>query len=128
MFEMTITIDASDTLGKLDEMLNKFMELQNVIEPDMDNAMILMVDVAKELCPVDTGKLQDSIRYEGSFPVYELIADAQNDKGQFYGKYVEFGTMMQGAQPFLYPAFREVSRQLINTLRRHIREFISGRG
>ena len=126
MFEMTITIDASDTLGKLDKMLNTFMNLENIIEPDMVDGMDLIVSVAKELCPVDTGKLQDSIRWEGSFPDYQIIVDAQNEAGQYYGKYVEWGTRFQGQQPFLYQAFREVMHQLKYRLYRHVREAIRG--
>lgn len=64
----------------------------------------LIVQDAKSRCPVDTGKLKNSIKavdvYEGA--VYELSADAQNSKGIAYGQFVEFSPKIN--KPFMYPA------------------------
>ncbi len=59
---------------------------------------------AKSRCPVDTGKLRDSLKNtavaEGA--AYEITANAKNSKGVPYGKFVEFGV---NGKPFFYPAF-----------------------
>lgn len=58
---------------------------------------------AKNLAPVKTGKLQNSIRAipmaDGA--IYKIVADAKNDKGVPYAQYVEYGSR---GKPFLYPA------------------------
>lgn len=54
---------------------------------------------AKRLCPVDTGRLRNSITHamEGS----EAVVIGTNVE---YGPYVELGTSRQKAQPYLRPA------------------------
>lgn len=57
---------------------------------------------AKALCPVDTGRLRNSITHfvvidEGE-PAAYIGTDVE------YGPYVELGTSRQKAQPFLRPA------------------------
>lgn len=54
---------------------------------------------AKRLCPVDTGRLRNSITHamEGS----EAVVIGTNVE---YGPYVELGTARQKAQPYLRPA------------------------
>lgn len=81
----------------------------------------LVLNVAKEYCPVDTGALRDSID--------SSVEDAPNGvngtvfAGMFYAPYVEFGTGRKGdpsapyahvetwpgmvAQPYMRPAFDE---------------------
>lgn len=61
-----------------------------------------ITDVAKQLCPVDTGNLKSSI---GALPVSServLVGTAV-----LYGKFVEYGTSRSPAQPFLTPAFAQ---------------------
>lgn len=55
--------------------------------------------VAKQLCPVDTGKLRESIAVmqEGDLK-FKVVA------GTDYAAYVEFGTSNQSPQPYLTPA------------------------
>lgn len=64
----------------------------------------LIVSDAKSRCPVDTGKLRDSIKAvdvaQGA--AYELSANAKNQKGISYGQFVEFSPKIN--RPFLYPA------------------------
>ena len=54
---------------------------------------------AKKKCPVDTGRLRNSITHQsdGKESVY-IGTDVE------YGPYVELGTHKQAAQPFLRPA------------------------
>lgn len=64
----------------------------------------LIVSDAKSRCPVETGRLRNSIKAvdiaEGM--AYELTADAKNDRGIPYGQFVEFDPRIN--RPFLYPA------------------------
>lgn len=62
-------------------------------------------DDAKSRCPVDTGKLAESIKvveYNGGL-YCRISADARNKKGIAYGQFVEFDPRI--ARPFMYPAF-----------------------
>jgi HK97 gp10 family phage protein len=61
-----------------------------------------IVDVAKQLVPVDTGALKQSI---GAIPVSSTTVHIGTDK--IYGPYVEYGTTHQSAQPYLTPAFMQ---------------------
>lgn len=63
-----------------------------------------IVDVAKQLCPVDTGNLQQSL---GAVPVSSTRV--QVGTAVDYGKYVEYGTSRSPAQPFLTPAFAQAA-------------------
>lgn len=61
-------------------------------------------DLAKQLCPVDTGALRASIhvRREGREAVYSIVAPLD------YAGYVEYGTHKMEAQPYLTPAIRHI--------------------
>lgn len=64
---------------------------------------------ARQLAPVDTGRLRSSIQSTG------LQRDARGayvDVGTnvFYAGFVEFGTRRQGAQPYLRPALLEAAQ------------------
>jgi HK97 gp10 family phage protein len=53
---------------------------------------------AKAIVPVDTGALRDSIHVEGGGLDVAVIADT------YYAAYVEFGTVLTPAQPYMTPA------------------------
>ena len=54
---------------------------------------------AKALCPVDTGRLRNSITHAREDELHEVIGTNVE-----YGRYVELGTSRAKAQPFLAPA------------------------
>lgn len=56
---------------------------------------------AKELCPVDTGHLRDSITHSVDDNAVYLGSDVE------YAPYVEFGTYKQKPQPFMGPAMQD---------------------
>ena len=66
---------------------------------------------AKELCPVDTGALRDSIHYTVNEDSFTLSADAP------YAAYVELGTHKPAAQPFLRPALENHVGELTEAIR-----------
>jgi HK97 gp10 family phage protein len=60
-----------------------------------------VAETARAICPVDTGALRDSIAAhmaDGSEAEAEIIAEVP------YAAFVEFGTSLMEAQPFLRPA------------------------
>lgn len=64
---------------------------------------------AKQLCPVDTGRLRSSITHALDRDARGLVGVVGTDVD--YAAYVELGTSKAGAQPFLRPALAaEVSR------------------
>jgi HK97 gp10 family phage protein len=73
-----------------------------------------IVDDAKALCPVDTGSLRRSIRYErdpdGSIVIAAGgggVVNPRTRREVDYAAYVEFGTSRLPAQPFLQPALEK---------------------
>ena len=127
MSEMRVEIDSSGAIARLNEFMQNFMQVNTVLEEDVNDGVEMMVETARILVPVATGRLRDSIHYEGSFPDYSIVVDAQNEAGQFYGYYVEWGTSKMGAQPFLWPAINAVLPKLVYRIRRHVKDFILGR-
>jgi HK97 gp10 family phage protein len=85
---------------------NEFEEqLHNKMGDALDlTANQIKID-AKEICPVDTGALQRSVRHETD--TMHLKADIGSDLE--YCRYVEEGTRKMAAQPFLKPALYEVN-------------------
>jgi HK97 gp10 family phage protein len=89
--------------------LNNLHHLAARIKPDViDQAAFewaqAVEDRAKELVPVDTGALQESIHVEkgDGDGRYNVVADMP------YARFVEFGTGRGPAQPYLIPAWRQV--------------------
>lgn len=63
-----------------------------------------IVNDAKSICPVKTGKLRDSIKAKdvGDGVIYEFTADAVNKSGKQYAQYIEYSPKIN--RPFLFPA------------------------
>lgn len=78
---------------------------------------------AKGLCPVDTGRLRNSITYKTSssrgpgIPILTVKPKSNEifvGTGVSYGPYIEFGTRKQKAQPFIQPAI-SIIEKIYNT-------------
>jgi HK97 gp10 family phage protein len=61
-----------------------------------------IVDLTKQLTPVDTGSLKQSY---GAVPIDSSTIQIGTDKE--YGPFVEYGTSRMAAQPHLTPAFMQ---------------------
>ncbi len=70
---------------------------------------------AKALCPVDTGRLRNSITHQRSGPSTEAIGTNVG-----YGRYVELGTSRAKAQPYLVPAATGHAAEYRAVMRRHL--------
>ena len=123
---VSIRMDASAAIKTLREVADKISTVEGVIETHSAPAMEDMAELAKYYCPVDTGRLRESIRMEGAFPHYTLIADAINQYGQPYAAYVEYGTSKMPAQPFMWPAVYTIWEDLRPTLGGAIRRHLLG--
>lgn len=79
----------------------------------------MVVNEARERCPVRTGELRDSIHKEAKKQgqKVDVVADAEHG-GVYYGRLVEFSPRIN--RPFLYPAM-DAKRQAV---REHIAEAV----
>lgn len=99
------------TYTGLEDMRELFASLPDSITEGMrkatKEAAVVTKDVAKRKCPVRTGKLRKSIFYEvkGTF---KFVVGAKTN----YATYVEYGTTRMRAQPYIRPAFIQVTREL----------------
>lgn len=76
-----------------------------------------ITDVAKQLCPVDTGLLKQSL---GAVPVSSSLVRVGT--AVEYGKFVEYGTSVSPAQPFLTPAFAQAAKTFEKRLKDALQE------
>lgn len=89
-----------------------------------------MVDFAKELAPVDTGALQDSIEFEvkdasgGEGVELVLSADTSDvhPQGLNYAFFQEVGTVQNAAQPYLMPAMQAHVDVIMRTAQNNYRQ------
>jgi len=62
---------------------------------------------AKQLAPVDTGALKNSLHTDREGQAHYIVAD-----GVEYGIFQELGTSRMAAHPFMVPAVESVGRQI----------------
>lgn len=84
------------------------------VTPKVKNAgersAILLMDTAKSIVPVDTGRLRDSIDYQVTEDAQQItwIISPHTE----YAEFVELGTYRQAAQPYMRPAWDENQAQV----------------
>lgn len=103
-----------------------------------------IVAMAKNLVPVDTGALRDSIGWtwgdapEGAMVLASsrrvggeritIFAGARNkslgDRDAFYARWVEFGTQKAYPRPFFFPSYRTLKRRVKGRITREMRKAI----
>jgi len=75
-------------------------ELEKVVPKILESWGIVAEGYAKLNCPVDTGRLRNSITHERN----DEEGQVQIGSNVEYAPYVEYGTSRMRAQPFLEPA------------------------
>lgn len=81
---------------------------QRVVPDALQRAAEPVVQRAKQLCPVDTGKLRKGIHaIKRVNRLSNPSVRVQHSKDTPYGEYVEYGTSRMRAQPHLRPAIDE---------------------
>lgn len=96
---------------------------KRAVEQSMEKSAQEIVDLAKRLCPTDSGALRDSIGWtwaaapEGSMvlastkgAVLRITIYAGSDEA-FYARWIEFGTSEMEAHPFFFPAYRMLQKR-----------------
>lgn len=103
-----------------------------------------IVGMAKNLVPVDTGALRDSIGWtwgdapEGAMVLASsrrvdgeritIFAGTRNkslgDSDAFYARWVEFGTQKAYPRPFFFPSYRTLKRRVKGRITREMRKAI----
>lgn len=89
----------------------KIDAIKNDVNAAIQGAGIDAQALAKQACPVDTGRLRASILYHPGNMACTV------DTNVNYSRFVEFGTVHMAAQPYLYPAWQRASRQLLDELK-----------
>ena len=88
------------TITGLSEFANDLRKHQKNV---LNNVALDILKIAKDLVPVSTGKLRDSI---------QILEDSENSKiigsDVEYSGFVEFGTKDQAPQPFIRPALYKI--------------------
>jgi len=103
-------------------------QLDQVLDDDLKAGLEEIVAYAQVYAPVDTGRLRDSIRYEGGNREYTIIADPKNpNTGRGYAVYVETGTSKMPAQPYMRPALDQVMPKLVEMLKGDLERIVTGR-
>ena len=103
----TIQINGIDKLQ--DAFAQASDDLVEQVQEAIAEASQQIVELAKDNCPVKTGRLRDSIAAEISDDGMSSTITADVP----YAPYIEYGPH---AKPFLNPAFEEISPQFISML------------
>jgi len=94
------------TITGLDALIRRLEQIQVDMVAAAAQAVEISADemaaMAKELCPVESGDLRESITASVSCTVTGVSATVSC--GTPYGAYVEHGTDKMPARPFMYPA------------------------
>lgn len=80
----------------------------DIVGAKLDGLGKAIVARARELVPVKSGQLRDSIAFY--FDKDTLTVSIVVDK--FYGAFVEYGTARSSAHPYIRPAIREIGKLL----------------
>lgn len=104
----------------LDKLLKRFEEIEKAVEDGTEAALeqfgVIVQEDAKRYCPVDTGRLQGSIKSKVENNTVIVGTDVE------YAAYVEFGTSRQRPQPYLTPAFEQNKRKLKDLVAKEIED------
>jgi len=104
---MNAKMDASKLLKNLDRLEKN---LNNNVQTAIINIAQKVVDTAKNIVPVRTGELRDSITYEVKEEGVEIRAGAD------HASYVEYGTLRMQAQQFFFPSVNAHKQALIKEI------------
>lgn len=105
-------------IGEIQQQLGSgLIKFANQVDREIQYAGIACQKYAKQLCPVDTGRLRSSIQYK-NMGFQKCIVDTDVT----YAEPVEFGHHTRGSgyvppNPFMRPGYEQAKGELITTLR-----------
>jgi HK97 gp10 family phage protein len=104
-------VGSAELTARLENLASRIGELSDEVLVELAERI---VEDAKALCPVDTGSLKRSIRYERDPEGGVIIVaggggvvNPRTRREVDYAAYVEFGSSRSPAQPFLQPALEK---------------------
>ncbi|MEM2351651.1 MAG: HK97 gp10 family phage protein [Thermoproteota archaeon] len=122
-------VGSAELMAKIESLSGRLNELSDEALAELAERI---VEDAKALCPVDTGSLRRSIRWERDSSGGVVIAaggggiiNPRTKREVDYAAYVEFGTSRAPAQPFLQPAIEQNIQVLEAILGGKIEEAVS---
>lgn len=93
-------------------------EIDSAVMRAMEIIGLKAESYAKRICPVDTGRLRNSISHatarEGDG--YSALIGTKIDANVKYARYVEMGTSRMRAQPYLRPAAKDHTAEYANII------------
>jgi len=96
--------------------MNKYAKLMDVgVQDAMEKVIEHIVEKAKALAPMDTGKLRSSVVGVVKKMSADII-EGHVEASVAYAQYIEFGTSTSQAQPFLTPAIDAALKILTHEL------------
>lgn len=102
----------------LDKLYKRLDEIEKAVEEGVAAGLeefgVKVQEDAKRYCPVDTGRLQESIKVETDANGITIGTDVE------YAAYVEFGTSRQRPQPYLTPAFEQNKNKIEDMIAKEI--------
>ncbi|MEM2163907.1 MAG: HK97 gp10 family phage protein [Candidatus Bathyarchaeia archaeon] len=123
-------VGSAELVAKLESLSDRLGELSDEALAELADRI---VEDAKSLCPVDTGSLRRSIRWERDPSGGVIIAaggggviNPRTKREVDYAAYVEFGTSRAPAQPFLQPAIEQNISALEEILAKKIEGAVRG--
>jgi HK97 gp10 family phage protein len=106
-----VTVSQSD-LNRIQKKLSSAdARMTKAAQTEITRTAFAIETGAKRRCPVDEGRLRSSIRTD----LKKLAADIGTNVE--YAPFVEFGTVKQRAQPYLFPAYEQERKKMIKNLK-----------
>lgn len=105
---MPVKFDASEAIAGIEKIKRG---IPQSVEDTLTEAADLAIKVAKDVVPVDTGRLRDSIDILEQGEDYVIVGSDVE-----YAFFVEFGTVKMEAQPYLSPALDQVTSRFVDIL------------
>jgi len=120
----------NESITGLDQLMAKLEALKHIATADIyDEISNTIIEDAKQLCPVSTGALQNSITATVTTDTdtngIQLDISAGNDEID-YAPFVELGTSKMAARPFLFPAVQQNQDNIVSSVSTKLNENIKG--
>lgn len=114
MASLNIRVTGFDSLNR--KLVIYPADVAEVVRREIKSAALNIESTAKQLAPVDTGRLRNSITHDIRDNGHVAVIGTNVE----YAPFVEFGTRRAPAQPFLFPAFQRERRAFARRLQRAI--------
>ena len=111
----------------IDSLIRKLNEIGGnstaVLEKSIAECAVFVRDDARLNCPVDTGELRRSIDCKTETSKGEVTGTIFTN--MHYAQHVEYGTIKQKSQPYLYPAINDNAKQICTKVANDLKSAIA---